>query len=132
MNLILSKVLQQGDGNLLMLDWLITEAMPEYATQLNELKQTLMFLSNKQVKPFDNVTLHDVLLERNVCPKKVVQATGRYVVINITGNCENHNPRLLAFNSRLGAWKRINSFMNVSSAGTYEAEIPFTMVLVQS
>jgi len=113
-----------GDGNLLMLNWLITEAMPEYATQLNELKQTLMFLSNKQVKPFANVTLHDVLLERNVCPKKVVQATGRYVVINTTTDCENHNPRLLAFNSRLGTWKRINSFMNVSSAGTYEAEIP--------
>lgn len=113
-----------GDGNLLMLDWLIDEAMPEYATQLTHLKQTLMFLSNKQLQPFANVTLHDVLLGRNACPKKVVQATGRYIVINTTADCENHNPRLLAFNSRLGAWQRINSFMNVFSAGTYEAEIP--------
>ena len=65
-----------------------------------------------------------MLLVRNDCPKKVVQATGRYVVINTTSDCENHNPRLLAFNSRLGTWQRINNFMNVSSAGTYEAEIP--------
>ena len=113
-----------GDGNLLMLDWLITEAMPEYATQLNELKQTLVSLSNRQIMPFANVTLHDVLLVRNACPKKVVQATGRYVVITTTDDCENHNPRLLAFNNRLGTWQRINNFVNVSTAGTYEAEIP--------
>ena len=113
-----------GNGNLQMLDWLIAVAMTEYTPQLTTLKQTLVALSNKQIYPFANVTLHDVLIARNACPKKTITATGRFAVITTTADCEKHNPRLLAFNTRLSQWQRINSFYNVEQAGTYEAEIP--------
>lgn len=113
-----------GDGNLQMLDWLIVVAMTEYAPQLTALRQTLVALSNKQTYPFNNTTLHEVMVARSSCPKRSIMSTGRFVVITTTNECEKHNPRLLAFNSRLSIWQPVNTFYNVGEVGVYEAEIP--------
>jgi hypothetical protein len=113
-----------GDGNLLMLDWLIGVAMVDYAQQLTVFKQTMQALANRKVAPFINTTLHDVLIVREQCPMKPVQSVGKFAIIETSNDLENHNPRLFAFNERLHRWQRVNSFYNVSATGKYEAEIP--------
>ena len=113
-----------GDGNLMMLDWLIGVAMVDYAQQLTVFKQTMQSLANRKVKPFINTTLHDVLIVREQCPMKPVQSVGKFAIIETSDDVENHNPRLFAFNERLHRWQRVNSFYNVSATGKYEAEIP--------
>ena len=113
-----------GDGNLMVLDWLIGVAMVDYAQQLTVFKQTMQALANRKVAPFINTTLHDVLIVREQCPMKPVQSVGKFAIIETSDDVENHNPRLFAFNERLHRWQRVNSFYNVSATGKYEAEIP--------
>jgi len=76
------------------------------------------------VTPFARITLHDVLLTRGTCPTIAVTQSGGYAVITVTVDTEEHHPRLLVLNPRTGAIVRIESFHNVSSAGTYDARVP--------
>lgn len=114
-----------GDGNLLMIDWLIAGPLSDYAAQLTQFKNTMMYLSNKSTTPFANITLHDVLFNRGVCPTKaLVNGGSGYVYVTTTADCEKHNPRITAVNPRTNQVQRVNSFYNVAAAGTYEAVIP--------
>lgn len=114
-----------GDGNLMMIDWLIAGPMSTYATQLTQFKLTMIALSNKESKPFGNTTLHDVLIARNVCPTKPLDYDGKgYVYITTTADCEKHNPRITGRNPNTGKIQNVSGFYNVEKAGTYEAIIP--------
>jgi len=74
--------------------------------------------------PFVNATLYDLLKARSKCPKSTVVVQGAYAVINVTANCEAHNPQLHALNPRTGKSQRINGFQGVGLAGLYDALIP--------
>lgn len=113
-----------GDGNLLMLDWLIAGPMQAYAAQLTQFKTTVSALANRVSYPFANVTLHDVLIIRNACPTKPVTQSGGWVTITTTADCEAHRPQLHALNSRTGQWRRVNNFGVVSVAGVYDCRVP--------
>lgn len=113
-----------GDGNLLMLDWLIAGPMSDYAAQLVQFKATVSALANRVSYPFANATLHDVLIIRSACPTKPVTQSGGWVTITTTNNCEPHRPQLHALNSRTGQWQRVNNFDVVSTAGTYDCRVP--------
>lgn len=113
-----------GDGNLLMLDWLIAGPMSAYATQLTQFKTTVSALANRASYPFANVTLHDVLIIRNACPTKPVTHSGGWVTITTSADTPLHNPRLLAKNPRTQQWQRINSFYGVSATGSYDCRVP--------
>lgn len=120
-NFILGKA--AGDGNLLMLDWLIAGPMSAYAIQLSQFKSTVLSLANSTVKPFENITLHDVLVAREECPiKEISYQGGGFAVLSTRADCPSHRPRLLEL--RNGKWNRINSFENVSVAGVYECIVP--------
>lgn len=113
-----------GDGNLLMLDWLIAGPMSAYALQLEHFKSTVSALANRAARPFANATLHDVLVIRNACPTKPVTQSGGWVTITTTVDCPAHRPQLHALNSRTGQWQRVNNFGVVSTAGTYDCRVP--------
>ena len=98
--------------------------MPQHAAKIAALRDTLVSVSGQSVQPLANVTLHDVLIARDVCPRKAVSVSQGFAVINTSTDCPMHNPRLLALNPRTGLWQRVNSFYNVSTAGAYEAQIP--------
>lgn len=113
-----------GDGNLLMLDWLIAGPMSDYAAQLVQFKATVSVLANRVSYPFANATLHDVLIERKDCPTKPVTHSGGWVTITTNADCEAHRPQLMAHNARTGQWQRVNNFGVVSAAGTYDCRVP--------
>lgn len=70
------------------------------------------------------VTLHDVLIIRNVCPTKPVTQSGGWVTITTNADCEAHRPQLHALNSRTGLWQRVNNFGVVSATGVYDCRVP--------
>jgi len=76
------------------------------------------------VTPFERINLHSVMVTRGTCPTVAVTQSGGYAVITTTADTELHNPRLLALNPRTGELVRIESFLGVSSAGTYDAKVP--------
>lgn len=113
-----------GDGNLMMLDWLIAGPMSDYAAQLVQFKATVSALANRVSYPFANVTLHDVLIERKACPTKPVTHSGGWVTIATNADAPLHNPRLLAKNPRTQQWQWAGNFRGVAAAGTYDAQVP--------
>jgi len=124
----LSASLPLGQANIQMFDVLIA-AMTEHSAALTQLKNTLLAVSNKTVSPFANTTLHEVLIERGVCPTMPVTASGGYVKITILSDCAPHKPRLMALNPRTEKWQRINNFSNADNtpifkAGVYDAAVP--------
>ena len=119
----LSASLPLGQANLQMLEALRL-GLPQHAAKIAALRDTLVSVSGQSVQPFANVTLHDVLIARDACPRKAVSVSQGFAVINTSADCPMHSPRLLALNPRTGSWQRINSFYNVSNAGAYEAQIP--------
>lgn len=119
----LSETLPLGQANIGMLNALIA-ALPQYEPAISNLKATLIAVSNKTVKPFANVTLHDVLLTRNAVPFADVTINGGYAVLTTTADCPVHNPRLMAQSANTGLWRRVNNFTAISAAGVYECMIP--------
>lgn len=113
-----------GNGNLAMLDWLISEAMTEQADKLIMFKESVTALANRLIYPFAGASLHDVLLARDVCPSKPVTASNGHITIVTSKSCEKHNPRLMACNPRTSRWQRVNNFMGVEMAGVYDAVVP--------
>lgn len=114
----------KGDANNMMVGMMINNLMTDKVAQLTALRDQLWADSGAVVKPFERVTLHDVLITRDVCPvKPVVQANG-YVVLTATTDIEKHTPRLLADNPRTGERVVIGFFQGVSKAGTYDAKVP--------
>lgn len=119
----LSPSLPLGQANIQMLDILIS-ALPDKSSALTQLKDTLLAASNKTVYPLAGTTLHDVLILRDSCPTVSVTAQSGYVTITTTADCETHNPRLMSLNPRTDKWQRINNFMLVGPAGTYDVAVP--------
>lgn len=119
----LSQSLPLGQANLAMLNTLI-QALPQHSVAISNLRDVLLSVSNRVVRPFANTTLHDVLVARGECLVKPVTVIDGWVVITTTADCPKHNPRLLAVNSRTGKWQRINNFYGVAEAGSYEAQVP--------
>mgnify|MGYP000156202085 FL=1 len=72
---------------------------------------------------FTNKTLYDVKNVRNNCPTVGVTHANDYVVINVTADCERHNPALYGFNSRTEQWQRIGNFSAVELSGKYDLRI---------
>lgn len=92
----------KGDVNNGMIDLLINALMTEKQAELEALRTSLNAEASMATKPFERVTLHDVLLARGVCPVVEVTQSNGYVVITTTADVEQHNPRLLADNPRTG------------------------------
>jgi hypothetical protein len=114
----------KGDANNGMIDLLINYLMTEKQAELNALRTSLTAEASTIITPFEQVTLHDVLLTRGVCPVQPVTQAGGYAVIAVTQSVEKHNPRLLADNPRTGERVRIESFRGVANAGTYDTKVP--------
>jgi len=119
----LSQSLPLGQANLTMLNTLI-QALPQHSAAISNLRDTLLSVSNRTVRPFANTTLHDVLVIRNTCPTKPVTHSGGWVTITTTADCEAYRPQLHALNSRTGQWQRVNNFGLVSAAGVYDCRVP--------
>ena len=113
-----------GQRALAQLNWLIETGLPEHATALSQFRDLMSWRANVVSYPFANVTLHDILIERKVCPTKPVAQISGWVTINTTTDCPAHRPQLLAFNTRTEQWQRINNFGVVSVAGRYDCQVP--------
>ena len=74
--------------------------------------------------PHKNATAHNVMIYREQVPQVTVTASNGFVVINVSGDCEQHNPRLMATNPRTNKTTRINNFMGVSKPGLYDCHVP--------
>lgn len=112
-----------GDANFLLLAAL-KQGLQSKLNELTQLEQLVDVYCNQAVRPFANITLHDVLITREVCPTIPATANGGYVTITTNGDCVKHNPRLMAKNPRTDKWQRINNFYDVSVSGTYDASVP--------
>lgn len=112
-----------GDGNLLMLDWLIAGPMSDYAAQLVQFKATVSVLANRVSYPFANVTLHEVLIERKACPTKPVTHSGGWVTIATNAAAPLHNARVFGTNPRTGN-EQILGRITLSNAGNYDFKVP--------
>ena len=114
---------QKGAANLAMVD-LLSSLLPDHNGALMALKYAAIDEAGDTVKPFANVTLHEILKERDVMPTASVVINGRHAVITTLADCPKHNPRLMAQSPNTGLWSRVNSFSGVSVAGAYECVIP--------
>ena len=112
-----------GNGNLLMLDWLIYVAMPEHAEKLTAFKNTMVALSNKQVQPFANIEMHDVLKVRGVCPTTQVQQSNGYIVFSTSADVPAHQARVWGFNPRTHV-NMVLGNVTINLAGNYEFKMP--------
>jgi hypothetical protein len=75
--------------------------------------------------PFTNATLYDVKHARGSLESISVSVVAGYAVINVTAECELHNPQVFDKNTRLDDEpQRINGFRGVGVAGKYECLIP--------
>lgn len=121
---------QTGRDTIAMVEDLINNTLSEYAPALIWLLNRAITYSNEKQFPLAHVTLHDVLVERGVCPLVSVENNGSgYVVITTLKDCPAHRPRLMATNLRTGETIRVNNFYGtdkegVSKAGKYETMIP--------
>lgn len=113
-----------GQRALAQLNWLIETGLPEHATALSQFRDLMLWRANIVSYPFANVTLHDVLILRDVCPSKPVTSDTGWVTITTTADCPLHNPRLLAYNDRTGKWQWVTNFREVKNAGIYECQVP--------
>lgn len=113
----------KGQANRAMIDNLVS-LLPELEPNLLAFKAAADGEASNIIQPFFAATLHDVKLTRGTVVAKPVEQSGGYVVITTTADTEKHNPRLLAYNERLGAWQRVNSFRGVGVAGKYESQVP--------
>jgi hypothetical protein len=80
-------------------------------------------------KPYENVTEYDWKIARDDTINHVsLTVNGGYVVINVTSECEKHNPKIYGTrtNPRTGKTEtqRINNFYDVADAGKYDAKVP--------
>jgi hypothetical protein len=114
----------KGSVNNDMIDLLINVLMTEKQAELEALRTSLNTESSTARKPFEQVTLYDVLVARGACPAIPVTASGGYVVINILSDVEPHNPQVYATNPRTNKPERVNGFRSVGKAGLYECIIP--------
>jgi hypothetical protein len=118
----LSELLPLGQANLQMLEALRL-GLPQHAAKIAALRDYLASLSNQQVQPFANVTLHDVLIARDACPRKAVTATGQWLTVTTTADCELHNPRIYGTNPRTQRTEILGN-IRIQSAGVYEFKMP--------
>jgi hypothetical protein len=114
----------KGVANNGMIDLLISTLMTEKQAELGALRTSLTAEASTTNKPFEQTTLHDVLLTRGVCPVQPVTQSDGYATIVVTQSVEKHNPRLLADNPRTGERVRIESFRGVANAGAYDTKVP--------
>lgn len=101
----------------------LKQAMPDYKDALDALEAAAIAESNPEKTPFENVTLHEILIARGACPTKAVTAATGYVSITITDECPAHRPRLLVDHPVIGV-RRINNFGLIDGPGEYHAEVP--------
>lgn len=76
-------------------------------------------------KPFEKVTLHDVMIARNTVPLQLVTVKNGLVVIELPVDVESYNPRIIAYDPILERNVQIGTIPDVSKAGKYKANIPF-------
>lgn len=118
----LSADLPLGQANIAMLDTLIA-AMPDKEPAISNLKATLMVVSNKQVNPFANTTLHDVLIIRKACPTVSVAADGGYITVTTISDCDTYSARLFGLNPRTNK-ETVLGRVTINQAGIYEFKLP--------
>lgn len=80
--------------------------------------------ANEPFKPFENITLTDVLRARDVMTYAQVTPINGYAVISVASDVPLHNPMLIGLNPRTGKTQRINNFMRVEKAGVYDCQVP--------
>lgn len=123
---------ETGDRQIVKLDQMINANIEiavggqavDVSQKLSAIRETLIYLCNKPVNPYKNMTLHSLLIELDEMPYKVVtEIINGYAYINTTSDAEPHNPRLLAFNEQTNQWIRIANFRNVSTEGKYESDL---------
>lgn len=89
--------------------------------EVTRITQAAMYFPDK---PFQ-VTLHDVLVTRDVCPVKQVFTDDGWIIVRTSADCPRHNPRLLVKNPRRdNILQPINSIHGVSTMGVYETQVP--------
>lgn len=131
-NFIIGDGTTTGDLQIALLDGLIAAGSAldtviggqtiEVAAKFATLKPTLIYLCNTPYKPFENVTLHEVMVAKGLdIPfySTGVDKNG-WLTITTTEDCEKHNPRVLV--DIAGQKQRIASIMNVEKAGTYSVK----------
>jgi len=118
----LSASLPLGQANLQMLEALRL-GLPQRAEKIAALRDTLVSVSSQQVQPFANVTLHDVLIARDACPRKGVTATGQWLTVTTTADCEPHSPRIYGTNPRTQRTEILGN-IRIQNAGVYEFKMP--------
>lgn len=114
-----------GEGNKALLSQMIEVTMTEYAQQLIQFRATVLALANKTTYPFANVTLHDVLVARDAVEDfKLLESPDGWVSIEVSTECETHNPRLQAFNPHNEQWVPAGVFRGVGAVGKYVTQVP--------
>lgn len=120
----LSEHLPLGQANLQMLNTLIL-ALPEHSENISNLRDLLVGISNQTQFPYANATLHDVLVDRGVCPLvQITTVNGVWAMIETSEDCPVHNPRVFVMNPRLQQLQQIGNFRNVGYSGKYEMRVP--------
>lgn len=120
-----------GDGNLLMLDAMITN-IPELSAKMSEFRAIVHALANRQKQPFANVTLADVAAARSV------QLDGQWHELSATHNraftvtLTQPLPESASiivqyqeiYDGWESAWKHATA-LNVHQQGIYRADTPY-------
>lgn len=111
-----------GDGNILLLDSMIAAELPEISPALAQLKPVVQALSNRTVRPYENTTLHQFLVAKGTCPRKLVLlAQNGWLKITLNEAVERHAPVVW---QQVGThFVRVTSFPVVESAGEYITKV---------
>lgn len=112
-----------GQRALTQLNWLIETGLPELATELSQFRDFMLWRASSVSYPFANVTLHDVLIIRNACPTKPLEAINGYVTITTKINTLSHAVRIQGVNPRTNA-SEILGHIRIDTARAYEFKIP--------
>ena len=102
----------------------LVSRMLQYDVVVQAQADVLTGYAYNTVKPFEFVTLYDILKAREKCPTVTVTNTNGYAIINVSADVDAHNPQVYALNPRTNKQERVNGFRNVSKAGLYDCVIP--------